>query len=378
MKKYKVLGKLFFPNDENQSHLKYLDGLRGYAVLIVLLSHSSNYGFYVFNFLDFSGIGKSGVYLFFILSSYLLDRQIAQAFINNRLGTKYWINYALRRFLRIYPLYILVLFFNLILFKVTGNEYALTIHNLSELIDHLLLKKANGVFWSIPVEFIYYLISPFIMLLLFNLFKWKKHLVYGFLLLLIIGSYFFNMRYNFNQISTFRYLPFFLLGTLLAVFEIRNLDNYKKLRENYAQIVSFFGISALVFYMVLIPSVFFGIFLNQETYNYHYFSKSLYFPLFFIIWGIVLVTLKYGEDWFKFLFELRPIRFVGNISFSLYLLHLTPLSFLANYSVISKDSFFSSSINFLLFLIISVVISSLSYIIIEKPLSKIRLYSRNK
>jgi peptidoglycan/LPS O-acetylase OafA/YrhL len=49
-------------------HFSALNGLRGFAVLIVFFSHISNDNMHIFPNLDFSGIGKSGVYLFFILS----------------------------------------------------------------------------------------------------------------------------------------------------------------------------------------------------------------------------------------------------------------------------------------------------------------------
>ncbi|MEG3765206.1 acyltransferase family protein [Alteromonas sp. 14N.309.X.WAT.G.H12] len=49
-----------------------LDGLRGLAALIVVASHASNAGMYFLPFLRFEGMGKSGVYLFFLLSSFLL------------------------------------------------------------------------------------------------------------------------------------------------------------------------------------------------------------------------------------------------------------------------------------------------------------------
>ena len=44
-----------------------LDGLRGLAVLIVFLSHTSNDGVFLLPSANFSGIGKSGVFLFFVL-----------------------------------------------------------------------------------------------------------------------------------------------------------------------------------------------------------------------------------------------------------------------------------------------------------------------
>lgn len=93
--------------------LPALDGLRGVAVLLVLLSHASKHFPVVHPALNFRGAGKSGVLLFFLLSAYLLDRQIALAM---RHGEKnYWGNYFLRRVLRIYPLFAVALLFHLLL-----------------------------------------------------------------------------------------------------------------------------------------------------------------------------------------------------------------------------------------------------------------------
>jgi len=61
------------------NRLAALDGLRGVAVLFVLLSHTSPYFPSIHPAFNFKGAGKYGVYLFFLLSAYLLDRQIALA-----------------------------------------------------------------------------------------------------------------------------------------------------------------------------------------------------------------------------------------------------------------------------------------------------------
>jgi peptidoglycan/LPS O-acetylase OafA/YrhL len=58
------------------SRIPALDGLRGIAILLVLLGHSSLCGMYLFPGLDLSHLGTYGVYLFFVLSAYLLDYQI--------------------------------------------------------------------------------------------------------------------------------------------------------------------------------------------------------------------------------------------------------------------------------------------------------------
>ena len=104
------ISKLLFPYDHKKDHFKALDGLRGLAVLLVILSHSSIDGVYMLPGVDFSGMGKPGVLLFFVLSAYLLDRQIIVGFVNGKANARFWANYFLRRFLRIFPLYTLALF----------------------------------------------------------------------------------------------------------------------------------------------------------------------------------------------------------------------------------------------------------------------------
>ncbi|MGA1380904.1 MAG: acyltransferase family protein [Schleiferiaceae bacterium] len=67
------------PHDGRPDHQPELDGFRGLAVLLVLLAHSSNAGYPLFGVLDFHHYGSVGVYLFFVLSAYLIDRQILTA-----------------------------------------------------------------------------------------------------------------------------------------------------------------------------------------------------------------------------------------------------------------------------------------------------------
>src|SRR5690606_21941755 len=88
-------------------HLDALDGLRGLAVLIVIASHLSNAR--LLPWPGVAGWGKGGVYLFFVLSAFLLTRALLRRPLAGFASGRLWADYALRRVLRIWPLYLVVL-----------------------------------------------------------------------------------------------------------------------------------------------------------------------------------------------------------------------------------------------------------------------------
>ena len=95
----------------SSSRIPGLDGLRGIAALIVLLAHMSSGSFFLFPGGSFLGIGRSGVVLFFILSSFLLTSQVLDWPARDLLGANRWLRYLEARILRIWPLYLFVLVF---------------------------------------------------------------------------------------------------------------------------------------------------------------------------------------------------------------------------------------------------------------------------
>ena len=146
--------------------IKSLDGLRGLAVLLVLLSHMSNAQMHLLPFLDFSGLGKAGVYLFFSLSAFLLTWQALEAGTASLKDPKYWLGYLLRRILRIYPLYALALTASFVITHYAPG-YSPKIGSAEELLRHSLLLQGNSIYWAIPVEFLYYLLLPLVVFVLF-------------------------------------------------------------------------------------------------------------------------------------------------------------------------------------------------------------------
>ena len=342
----------FFSNDNNPNHQKSLDGLRGIAVLMVLLSHSSNNDIYFFN-LNFSGVGTFGVFLFFLLSSYLLDRQIAKSLIEQKTNKSYWINYLLRRFMRIYPLFITMLIFWYLL-HLLGLENVIS--SPKQIVQHLLLLKGENIFWSIPVEFKYYILSPFLMIIFSRVFVWKKKYINIFIFSLIFISIIFSIFFNIGRISTFKYLPIFLVGTLISIYE---LLYFKKLHK-----VKFFkllGILSISIIFILTPSFWEFLF---PHYNY-FFHKPIFYLLFAVLWGIVLISARAGGLLNK-IFEFKFLRFIGIISFSAYLIHIPILR------LITLIDYVPQNYKFYIFIFLTLLFSSISYLLIEKPLSLIR------
>lgn len=343
----------FFPHDHKAHHVKALDGLRGVAVLIVLLSHSSNFGMLFHPYLNFRYSGKVGVYLFFVLSAYLLDYQIAQAFIKGKANQRYWSNYFLRRFLRIFPLFALALVVHY-LFTLAGITTVIDV--IEDIPKHLFLLAGENIFWSIPVEFKYYFISPLIMWACHKL-GWNTPKIVLLLVSLISLSIVFNYIFHLPDISMFKYLPLFLVGTLVAILSI----NHKEQLQVYG---SYFDkISILLGVVIVITMPFY---MNRLFNLNPNFQTSAFFTAYGLAWGVILLAALYGQGIIKWIFEWKPLRFLGTISFSLYLFHFPVLRTL---KVLGLSSF----VNAFVFFAVSIFIASISYLLIEQPLSKIRI-----
>ncbi len=133
----RVLGHLMRPPPPATGHLAQLDGLRAVAALMVFFSHSQ---------IGSPSWGAMGVWLFFVLSGYLLFGPIARA---EALRPRALAGYYTRRLFRILPPYVFVLI-----------VYAYFFWDWRILLDHILFQYAYMHFWSIRAEMILYLVLP--------------------------------------------------------------------------------------------------------------------------------------------------------------------------------------------------------------------------
>lgn len=347
---------IFFEHDENPDYVKSFDGLRGTAALFVLLSHCSRCGYYLFDSLDFLKSGKFGIYLFFVLSAYLLDRQIAAALLNNKADAGFWKSYFRKRFLRIYPMYSVALF-------VYG---ALTLIGFDTLIDeaediplHLILIKGETIFWSIPTELKYYIISPLILLVCHKYLKWNFMLICVLSSILIILTMLSHYFFVLPAVSTLGYMPVFLTGTFLAIFELlnQNLLNDKK----WIRLIDIGAAVGVCVIILTIPKFF--LFLTGYRID---FIRPLFSVPYSLFWALILLSARYGKGPIQWFFELKFLRFFGVISYSVYLLHVPILKYL-NYTTLIPDP-----IKIYVFFFTVILIGSITYILVERPFLRMK------
>jgi len=345
-----------------------LDGLRGVAALIVVFSHTSNSQMYFFPGFDLSGIGKTGVFLFFLLSSFLLTLPLLSQG-QSIFDRKNILHFIQRRFFRIYPLFCLFLlagvlstyvFFQYLGLENTGVPFAL---DWQGFIYHLLLQRGLGVTWSIVVEIKFYFILP-ILVFIVNL-ALKKGITFAAIIIvvLIVCAHFFSPANDAlkNDLRIAPYLPVFLIGILLAV--VQHGINNKLIRlpcqTIFISYLSWFAIAGLIF---MTPSVYSVIVSPVDRYFFHN-----EFIIYSILWSCILFSVVNIPGMLQRFFQLKTLRFFGFISFSLYLFHS---------SIIGGLKFLNirSDVDAWVVLAISSIASYISYILLEKPTSKIKLF----
>ena len=346
--------------------LDALDGLRGAAALIVILSHTSNASMFFLPFLDARGSGKSGVFLFFLLSSFLLSR----ALIKQGVGA-YSLSsinhYAQRRFFRIYPLYILYLLLGVISTVIfseflgqqnKGVPFSLSVR---EFLNHIFLIQGKGVTWSIAVEFKFYFVLP---LLIFFCYLIKSKFSYFieilFLLSLIILTQLVSPQSE-SLVNDSRLLPYlciFLIGTILATIQCEiEAGNIDRTRIKPIVWLSYCSVLILVFITPEGASLIFG---EVDKDHFH-----KYFIQHAILWGIILLSIINFNSKLSSIFKMKILGFYGALSFSIYLFHPTFVS-IAKY--LALDQYFSAWF----VLLSSTVASYISYRFLELPVSKFK------
>ena len=161
----------------SHKHLPALDGVRGLAIVLVLVSHLMLFNDRTGSRLGDSlsalrGLGWAGVDLFFVLSGFLITGILYDTLNDSH----YFRSFYMRRFLRIFPLYYGFLLLLLILGNWThvawgGRQYVLLTYMQNTTLWFPVTDFHPGVwadldhFWSLAVEEQFYLFWPLLVFL---------------------------------------------------------------------------------------------------------------------------------------------------------------------------------------------------------------------
>lgn len=289
-----------------------LDGLRGFAMLLVLLSHTST-AFGPILGIIFTGAGKYGVYLFFTLSSFLLSLPLLGK--DDLFSKATWVRYSKRRFLRIYPLFAAVLVINYLIHAILSLDLYIY-HSPYEILKALLLIEEKGVFWSIAVEFKYYLVLPFVVIIFRKVFKNDLFSSAAFIIFIAALTEFLWPRTSYpeNSIALMPYLPIFLFGSLSALIYIKINEAGVLLSHPLLTPLPYTSLCMILITIPAFWSVLTGTEVAVTRFHKHYYFYG-------VLWPVFMLSFLMKPGAITTAFSSKAMRFLGFISFSAYLWH---------------------------------------------------------
>ena len=294
-------------------HIPQLDGLRGLAVLLVLISHSG-----YLEALPHAGMLKHarfGVDLFFVLSGFL----ITGILVDSKNSEHYFRNFYARRALRIWPLYYLILFVAFIavpLFAAAmrataaGNwpAFVFYVQNIAFIHSDNNYPFALGVTWSLAVEEQFYLTWP---VLVFLLRKRTLGILSASLVVvslsLRLAGYFHGAPVGFIHFFTLSRLDAIALGSLAAIWLRSPNCTLVRWRIRAYQFLGL-GVTGMVLARILMPK-------NGSVVGYTFMAFA-----FTGLLGLSLISDPQSSLLGRGL-SARWLRYIGRISYGLYLLH---------------------------------------------------------
>jgi len=289
-----------------------LDGLRGVAILLVVVYHN-------FGFINVFFFGWLGVDLFFVLSGFLITDILLKT-----VGTPgYLKNFYVRRILRIFPLYYLCLLLFLIIIPRLSVDFDINYYQENQFWLWTYLQNWLCIFkppqstntlnhlWSLAVEEQFYLLWPLVILLLR-----KPKLLLLFISLLLIGvlglrlwiwtHHVANLAY-FN-LYTFTRIDGICIGCMIAML-LRINANF--LKRYTTAIVLFFAALNFAFFFI------------NRSYQFSFPYLALVgYTTFAMIFGLLVNETVSGENKLvNTLFNIPILKFFGRISYGFYILH---------------------------------------------------------
>jgi peptidoglycan/LPS O-acetylase OafA/YrhL len=333
--------------------IRSLDGLRGVAALIVVVGHFS---LVVPRFLHSAAreSGHAGVMIFFALSGFLMGYlYLAQAPTRHAIA-----QFLVRRGARVIPLYLVIV---LACFATLNTVPELRIwvygiRRLDRLIEHLAMLRGVNILWTVPVEIQFYLLVPLIWLC----FSKAPRATLAGLFAAIAAIYLYRVlalppeteqpeQGLVDEIVArlAAALPYFFAGLAISRLVAPRIGGRV---WDVLFVASFAGLLAC--YPNVVPIAWIG--------GIDYWAN----PLCLLLVSVLLIATLRSALADRILGS-RPFRFLGRVSYGVYLLHFVLISNLIRFAGTYLHP--KAYILFALSLTLILLLAHLAYTLIERP-----------
>lgn len=303
--------------------IKALTGIRGLLAIRVVLDHYFEYDWVKYihkhgnhGLLETLGLqilqrGFFSVDFFFFLSAFVLSLVYDRKF-GNVLSVGDYRKFMYKRVVRLYPFYLLnvLLFSSLIYKKLTWHRFGINLSFQHSLYD--IKMSINPATWSLSVEFMMYLIFPF-------LFMWVKKL---------------NLKFAIIAIVLFCFGLYWNIETLKPIFPFNYHGIQRVAYQDY--LGDGFGLTAVIRGLsgYLLGMLAYRIYKNKPYYDFilryrnwilgatfilFFVPKASVIIPFFLAMNVIIMT---DKNWYSAILESKVVYFFGQLSFSIYLNHL--------------------------------------------------------
>jgi len=307
--------------------------------------------------------GREAVYVFFVLSGFLIIRLLYREVVQN--GTIDLKSFYIRRILRIYPLYFLILIVGFLYYKVVLSYMGIPYEADYDLTNALLLfvfflpnvastlyqpGGALEILWSIGIEEQFYILIPPMLAFI------KKKF---FIQLIIIFTVVYFALYASNFLPFLRKFDFlyfyFSMGGLLAVLHERYNLGHKI--HKYLK---------LLILVIFVLYFFTDIFKIADLNTYHLMSMVLF--------SFVILTLSYSP---VIDIKNKQINYLGKITYGIYVFHplvmqLIGLLLLKLNAAVEMSDITIILLSYGLVFGVTFIVSHFSYQYFEKPFLKLK------